>query len=73
MNNLRPRCSMHNGIISMQEDHIAQRSNSKSAQFHANDVVQPSFVADIAPIIISIPHTLLRPKYVKQRTGSFVR
>lgn len=72
MNNLRPRCSMHNGIIPMQHNQIVQTSNLKSAYFHASDAVKRSFVAGLAPIIMSIHHTLLRPKYIKQRTDSFV-
>lgn len=44
-NNLRLRCSMHNGIIPMQENHIAQRSNSKSAISRASDAVERAVVA----------------------------
>lgn len=70
MNSPRPRCGMHNGIIPTQENHIAQRFNPQSVHFHAKDAAHHSFVAGIALITISIQYTLLRPKYIKQRSDS---
>lgn len=65
MNNTRPRCSMHNGIIPI-------HPSPKRARSCASGTVQHSFIAATAPINWSVRDKLFRPKLIKQRIDSLV-